>query len=795
LDPDCKVGKQGSSVTRFAIVLGVFGIALGAASPATAERSQFFGIVQRELDAQDLRGMAAARVRTERFQLGWNRVEPTQGTFQWGPTDRIVGGLASHGIQPVPFVWGSPPWVRPGPSRPPVDSPFAESAWRNFLKAAVARYGPGGRYWANGYRQRYGAGATPRPIRSWQIWNEPNLQKYFDPGGTSGQGINKYARLVKISHDAIKSRDPHAKIVLAGLLGRGNPFARVFLSGLYEVPGFKDDFDVAALHPYTGYPDEFRQQILQFRGVMNQHGDRRTPLWITEFGWGSSPRDRFGINKGLAGQAQMLSIAFGVILRNRNAWNIQRLFWFLWRDPPAAGGRGCSFCGSAGLLRQNRTPKPAYSAFRSFASETTPPRATITAGPSQGSFTRDPTPSFSVRSDEPGSTFACKLDGSAWNPCDSPRTAPALADGNHVFYVKAIDAPGNESRVLWRSFTVDTVAPAVTISSGPAQGAISSILSPFFRFASNDSDANISCQLDGGGFGPCSSPFSAPSLADGPHTFQVRAIDRAHNTDVAARTWTVDTTAPVVTFSSGPAGGLTSRDRSPSFAFDSNDPSAVFRCRLDGGGFDACRSPFSASGLADGSHTLEVRARDTVQNVAVASRTWTVAGPADVSIIAGPASGSFTSDPTPSFVFASLDSDSSFRCRIDGAPFSSCNSPKTTTRLSDRRHTFVVRATDAARTTDISQRTFTVDTSVPVLRIKGHRKVWTRTRQASAAFTLKASEPVDRRCRVDSRRFEPCSRRYRTPRLLRGTHILKIQATDRVGNVGTKRERFKILRR
>jgi hypothetical protein len=82
-----------------------------------------------------------------------------------------------------------------------------------------------------------------------------------------------------------------------------------------------------------------------------------------------------------------------------------------------------------------------------------------------------------------------------------------------------------------------------------------------------------------------------------------------------------------------------------------------------------------------------------------------------------------------------------------------------------------------------------------VLTIKGYRKVWTTTRKASAAFTLKASEPVDHQCRVDSRRFEPCSRRYRTPRLRHGTHILKIRAVDRVGNVGTKRKKFRIARR
>ncbi len=139
-----------------------------------------------------------------------------------------------------------------------------------------------------------------------------------------------------------------------------------------------------------------------------------------------------------------------------------------------------------------------------------------------------------------------------------------------------------------------------------------------------------------------------------------------------------------------------SADRSPSFGFASNDPSARFSCRLDGGGFDACGSPFSASGLADGSHTVQVRATDTVQNAAVASRTWIVAGPADVSITGGPVS--VTKDPTPSFSFSSLDSDSDFHCRIDGAAFTSCTSPITTTELSDSDHTFIVKATDAAHT-------------------------------------------------------------------------------------------------
>jgi Glycosyl hydrolase catalytic core len=399
--------------------------------------------------------MAAARVRTDRFLLTWGSVQPNQGSFNWGPTDRRVGAPASRGIRTVPALWGNPDWVGGSPSTPPIYGSLATQAWRNFLKAAVARYGPGGSYWATGYRQQY-EGATPLPIRSWQIWNEPNLKGYFAPYPSPG----KYARLVQISHDAIKSRDPKAQIVLAGLAGYGAVTAWDFLKNLYAVPGIKADFDVAALHPYAHDVDHVRLAIGRFRGVMTNHGDGTTPLWITELGWGSAPPDRFGINKGLAGQAQMLSGSFRLILSHRSAWNVQRIFWYRMRDNPADPSRSCSFCASAGLLYYNHSPKPAYNAFKGFAAETTPPQASITSGPSQGSVTRDSTPRFSFTSNEAGSTFACRVDAGLFKPCSSPYTTPLLSNGNHVFFVTAIDAPGNVSAAVSRSFTVDTGAPA-----------------------------------------------------------------------------------------------------------------------------------------------------------------------------------------------------------------------------------------------------------------------------------------------------------------------------------------------
>ena len=56
-------------VTRLAVVLAAFALLLFAAPAAGAVRTEFYGIVQGQLDPQDRAGMRAARVQTTRFML------------------------------------------------------------------------------------------------------------------------------------------------------------------------------------------------------------------------------------------------------------------------------------------------------------------------------------------------------------------------------------------------------------------------------------------------------------------------------------------------------------------------------------------------------------------------------------------------------------------------------------------------------------------------------------------------------------------------------------------------------
>jgi hypothetical protein len=446
--------RQAGRVRRHAVLLPVLVMAaLGIAAPARAAtvRSEFYGITQTAtLDDTDLQGMRAARVHANRFLLNWGAIEPQRGVFTWGSTDRFIGRLASQGIRAFPSVWGNPGWLAGSSSTPPVGGTTAQQRWRIFLKALVARYGPGGVYWTSYYHQRFGAGAAELPITSWQIWNEPNLKKYFAPYPSPGQ----YARLLQISYPTIKAMEPRAQIALAGMPGYGDVTAWDFLKKLYSYPGVKGNFDAVALHPYAPGVNTVKSEIQRIRTVMSGHADAATPLWITELAWGSAPPDQIGINKGLTGQAKLLKSAFKLILAYRKAWNVQHLFWYHWRDPRYSQA-SCSFCASAGLLRFDRTAKPAMVAYKAFTADKVPPTAAITSGPADGATITFARPTFRFTASEPGSTFQCQFDAKAFAPCLSPfRPKAGLPNGHHTISVRATDAAGNVGAAVSRSFTV-----------------------------------------------------------------------------------------------------------------------------------------------------------------------------------------------------------------------------------------------------------------------------------------------------------------------------------------------------
>lgn len=273
---------------------------------------------------------------------------------------------------------------------------------------------------------------------------------------------------------------------------------------------------------------------------------------------------------------------------------------------------------------------------QSLTVDTVGPTVRINGGKTK--LTNDPTPRISGSSDVAEGTAVTvtlanetltglvKSDGS-WSV-----TAAALSDGSHRVVASVSDATGNQSSFT-QTLTVDTVAPRVSINGGAS--ATTQDTTPTLRGTStaapgttvtvtiNGQTMTTLLQADGS--------WNTTAASVGAGTWQVvaSAPDPAGNVgrdtqDLTVQTTTPDTTAPETTIDSGPSGSISSD--SATFAFGSSEQGLTFHCELDGGGFAACTSPQSYSGLSEGERTFSVRATDAAGNTAAspATRTFTV---------------------------------------------------------------------------------------------------------------------------------------------------------------------------
>jgi hypothetical protein len=141
--------------------------------------------------------------------------------------------------------------------------------------------------------------------------------------------------------------------------------------------------------------------------------------------------------------------------------------------------------------------------------------------------------------------FECSMDGSAFSMCDRPVALTDLADGKHVFEVRAVDKQGSKDQTP-AAFTwiVDTAIPILKLSykaDGNGQpitnnGSTDSTTATFTWYAIDDNTKSwkhtFMCRLDSNFVQPwqeCTRPQVFNGLSVGKHTFEVAAVDLADN--------------------------------------------------------------------------------------------------------------------------------------------------------------------------------------------------------------------------------------------------------------------------
>jgi putative glycosyl hydrolase len=211
--------------------------------------------------------------------LSWSEIEPTPGEFHWEYTDWLLRAAEYYNLSVVARIDKPPPWASSsysGLSAPPE----RQGDYAEFVSQVAARYQ--GR------------------IAAYVIWNEPNLAREW---GNHPPDAAAYVALLRAASGSIRAVDPAARILTAGLAptNEHSDLAlddRDYLRAMYAA-GASGAFDILAAHPYgfTNPPEDPRgahdglnfARLQDLHDIMVSNGDAKKPVWITEFGYTTSP--------------------------------------------------------------------------------------------------------------------------------------------------------------------------------------------------------------------------------------------------------------------------------------------------------------------------------------------------------------------------------------------------------------------------------------------------------------------------------------------------------------------------
>jgi hypothetical protein len=235
---------------------------------------QGWGVTNLPLLATEMKSLGA---NWEREDLSWDSVEAQKGVFNWTRFDQTVAAAKAHGITILPIVGYAPSWT----------SPTDAGAYAEFVKAAVARYGPG----------------TQANLQWWELWNEPYFA-YAWSGHTPEP--EAYARDVLAAAQAAKSVAPSVKLLVAAdyqgqpQVGGTTSSQTSWIDDMFTAaPTLGKWIDGVSVHPYGGDPATPLKETGGYRDTNGVWGFQRidtirseflahgvdVPFWITEEGW------------------------------------------------------------------------------------------------------------------------------------------------------------------------------------------------------------------------------------------------------------------------------------------------------------------------------------------------------------------------------------------------------------------------------------------------------------------------------------------------------------------------------
>lgn len=284
-----------------------------------------------------------------RLDLAWSAVQPTPDEYHWEDYDYLVSIAEGFGFELMPIIGFSTRWA---------SSTKKANDWTDWFFAPPSTHAYA--WFAYQAASRY-AGR----VRAWEIWNEPNAGIYWRPEPDPA----RYTELLKNAYLAIKYAAPSAVVVLGGLANDESSYQpdyawyppEEFLRAIYDYGG-SPYFDVVSRHPYT-HPSEgvsaFSARLRSVRLVMEEMGEEKKPIWLTEIGYAAS--SDLGVTE--SEQSRWLVKCLGAVQQTDF---VSTVFWYNLRD---TGSDPSNWEQNLGLIAYDWTIEPDFLAYQALIAE------------------------------------------------------------------------------------------------------------------------------------------------------------------------------------------------------------------------------------------------------------------------------------------------------------------------------------------------------------------------------------------------------------------------------------------
>ncbi len=296
---------------------------------------------------------AQAGLRWVRVPLYWDDTEGLDDFYWWTPNDDRLQEIADQHMEPIVYIWKTPPWAVENPANDPYrcHAPKDVQKLADFLTDLVNRYkGP------------------PYNVKYWEVYNEEDMRD-FGMIGCLGDDAPAYTNMLKAAYQAIKAADPFAQVLIGGLtmvdpIGTNPNFLAEVIAN-----GGGNSFDIVSFHFYEGQETAsytcadppactitgLAGKAKMVRDVLAQNNLQK-PLMATEIAGRCFPENQPCDQASLERQSDLV-IKYNV---RGMALELKALIWYTLNYP--------GFYNSS-LLDEQGQPKPAFRTYQTLSAE------------------------------------------------------------------------------------------------------------------------------------------------------------------------------------------------------------------------------------------------------------------------------------------------------------------------------------------------------------------------------------------------------------------------------------------